>query len=324
MKKRGIIVRPSQPIPYRFSIDPEYLRYCLLYWDEIDCPDASLPTAPFVENRPDLIKLHDMGVIRRTRGFFFTKEADGHIIMRAYDEYPEEFWAIAQLYAFQNNNQSGEIWSVGHSGNSFHVVDISFPDHYFFVQRPPFREDQDNNVLAVPAEQLQIHNLALARSPSLEIELYNSLPVPTPDTDVEAIIDFRESRRDELHRLRHAIDTLYLEIINSRDIPRSKSHAIEEIDQSLRDLTVVMKDRGWRRLFSTIKVKLDLSNLISRAALGGVVGHTINLPAVGALIGAATSVIKFSIDLSALKPASIPENLRDYQYLYQVKNELSD
>lgn len=323
MKERGLILRPSELRPYRYAIDPAYLRYCVLYWDKIDCPDAAPLEAPFVSNRSDLVFLQELGFLQRTRGFFYSTDANGSVRMRTYDEYPEHFWTIAQVYAFMRNNEGNEVWHLGNSGTLFRDFPTDTPEHFFFVERPPFREGQTGNVLALRDAPALAKDRGLTVSPSIEVELFESLPVPAIDVGIEEVIAFKEDRKDELTRLRHAIDGLCVHILDSRDIPRAKNHAIDKIGQSISDLEKIMKNRGWKRITSSLGIKIDISKLVFQSLMGGFVGSSVDLPLVGAAIGAATSVIRFSFDPKALKPEAIPDDLRDYQYAWRVSAEMS-
>jgi hypothetical protein len=171
-------------------------------------------------------------------------------------------------------------------------------------------------------------NLVLPRETStekrtIEIELYKYIPVPDRVVSLEDILNFKEKRKDELLVFRSLMDGLYTEIINSKDIPRSKIAAIEKLQISIADLHRLMKESSIKRCLSTLKVELNLSDLIKDTLLSGVaakVAFGIS-PEMAALIGISASAIKIGLKIVPIG-SRIPTNLKDYAYLFYLEKEL--
>lgn len=337
MNKRGIIISPTPSttkIAGRESIDPTYLRQCLLYWDMIDCPNDHLVKVTLNRNLKDIELLQKEGIFIRTEGFFFAKKSPHYNnILSVHDEHPTEFWALAQLYAFKKHSQSRTTFSIGQFENNLIFSEIDPAEAFFFVETPPWDKDLTSNVLRLPREKLFFTKNELERGPIIEIDLYQAIPVPIADVPIEDILNFKFKRQDELMRFRHAMDGFYLSIINSKDIPREKTHKIEEIELSLHDLIAVMKESRWRIILSNRDISFNLpepselmKNIQAGSVGGALLGIMIGLPEIGAAIGAGcgvlTSFIKMKVKLEAFKPRRIPDNLQDFEYLYYAKEEL--
>jgi hypothetical protein len=158
---------------------------------------------------------------------------------------------------------------------------------------------------------------------TIEIELYNYIPVPDKIVSLEDILNFKEKRRDELLSFRSLMDSLYAEIVNSKDVPRSKVAVIEKLQISIADLHRVMKESLIKRCLSTLKVELNLSDLLKDTLLTGTatkIAFGIS-PEIAAIIGFSTSAIKIGWKIVPFGKR-VPPNLRDYAYLYHLEREL--
>lgn len=99
--------------------------------------------------------------------------------------------------------------------------------------------------------------------------------------------------------------------------------AINEVDNKLAELNkVIAEQRGWRILFSDIKLEFDFSRLGAMVFTGLVAGHTSGLELVGAVVGGAASFISVKSNLRH-KLSELPAQLQPYGYLHQAHAELS-
>jgi hypothetical protein len=333
MDKRGIIISPTIKTPGQELIDPIYLRQCLLYWDMIDCPNDHLIKVTLNRNYNDIELLQKEGILIRTEGFFFAKKSPHYKnILSVHHDHPVEFWALAQLYAFKKHNQTKSTFVIGQFNNNIIFSEIDQDEAFFFVESPSWDKNLTSNVLGLRQESFFSTKNELERGPIIDLQLYQAIPVPIDKVPIENILKFKDDRKAELLRFRHAMDTFYLNIINSNDVPRSKTHAVDEIDLSLCAINRVMKESGWKRILSNIDVSInipqpsELINNITIAGAGGAyVGSKIGIPQTCAVIGMAggaiTSFIKVDVK-EAFRPRRIPDNLMDFAYLYYAKEEL--
>lgn len=200
----------------------------------------------------------------------------------------ENLKALLQLSAFlQNNKNDSEEWAIA----------------------------QPSNYLVLPDE----HSI---EQQTVEVSLYKCLPTPKADTKIEDILKFKNKRGSELQALRYALDSLYLEIINSNDIPRSKNHAIQNIELTLSDLETVLKESSIKHYLSSFDVSLNFNafNLALGGAMGAA-GITYGLPVVGTMFTSLLSFIRFKVDLFK-KPKGIPDKIKDYAYAHDVMKHL--
>lgn len=202
-----------------------------------------------------------------------------------------EFYSKMQFEAYVNNNKEKREWS-----------------------------------LAQPNKELVLSKEVSEQTSTVEVHLYDSLPVPSPDTSLDDILHFKERREDELLEFRALMDGFYLELIKHGDSERAMELYIGNIQRKIIDIDKVMNESMMSRLRASTKIRFDLGDVIKNTIFGGIGGATIfNSPSaigVGATLGLATSCIKITTEKS-LKPKGIPHELRDYAYLYYAEKELN-
>ena len=97
---------------------------------------------------------------------------------------------------------------------------------------------------------------------TIEVELYEALPVPTADVPLDRVLEFKAKRQAELLQFRARMDDLYQEVISAADIPRAKERAIERVQTSIDALVTVMDESHVSRILSSVKVELNVSSVI--------------------------------------------------------------
>jgi len=155
----------------------------------------------------------------------------------------------------------------------------------------------------------------------VEIELTSALPVPSDETSLADVLEFKERRNAELIAFRSAMDELYFSIVNSRDIPRAKDAAILKLERTLADLQVVTNE-GWvSRIARSMKIELNIPEVAGTALAGAAFALTLGaLPTVGAAVGALAAALK--IDITELRAPRLPEDLRDFAYVFHAQTDL--
>lgn len=149
---------------------------------------------------------------------------------------------------------------------------------------------------------------------TVEIELYEALPVPAGDVPIHDILQFKHHRADELLAFRAAMDALYERVISARDIPRAKDAAVLEVETRLRDVHRVVGESAMRRIVSSLKVELSIKDLVVSGAL---MSHPMT-----AMAGVAAAAIKVGPAIAAGFKNPVP-GLRDYAYLGYAANEIA-
>ncbi|MBN6350403.1 DUF6236 family protein [Providencia alcalifaciens] len=95
------------------------------------------------------------------------------------------------------------------------------------------------------------------------LELSNLLPVPSTETNLHEILEFKERRKAELEALHSYSDDLYLEILNSGDPNLAKAKAMFKLKQAISDIDK-LNNEGWR---SPIRFNLQISNEVDIAKI---------------------------------------------------------
>lgn len=175
---------------------------------------------------------------------------------------------------------------------------------------------QPNFKLALPTE-------SSIQTRALEIELYNSLPIPKNDVPLEEILEFKQRRNDELKEFRYLMDSLYEEILKAQDTERAIEKNIDLIQRKVIDIHRVMEESRIKRIFGSVKVNLSLSDAIKQGLIWGTGGAIFSFPVeLGALLGTTASFIKVDTEV-ALQPKILPPELKDYAYLYYTQKEFA-
>lgn len=103
----------------------------------------------------------------------------------------------------------------------------------------------------------------------VEVELYDMLPVPSQDTPLLDILEFKHKRNDELVAFRCYLDELNEKIITSKDIPRAKNAQLSRLELSLKDIDRTINESGFKRITTNLKhvINSDFSGVVG-AGLG--------------------------------------------------------
>lgn len=201
-----------------------------------------------------------------------------------------EIFINSQLAVFNNSNKiKGEIWSI-----------------------------------AQPTKEVILPQKDSIQTRSVQVELFNCLPVPTTNVNLEDILNFKERRHNELKELRWLLDEMYNEIISSSDKDLTQNKAIEKLQKKVIDINRVMDESKIKKCLKSMKARINVGDIIVAGAKIGfatMAGGAIGKATEGALLGLATSSINISKELS-LVPKGIPEDLKDYAYLFHANKEL--
>lgn len=158
---------------------------------------------------------------------------------------------------------------------------------------------------------------------TIEVELYEALPVPSGDVAIDDILEFKERRSDELISLRNHLDDVYQKIISSEDIDRARLTEISKLSKSLNDLHKAYDESISSKILSSVSVEVVVPNLIRETIVCAGLANLFGVPTpLGGAIGAVGAVIKFNS--GSVKPESwIPREVKDLLYCYHVSNDLS-
>nr|DAJ80666.1 MAG TPA: hypothetical protein [Caudoviricetes sp.] len=178
--------------------------------------------------------------------------------------------------------------------------------------------------IAQPTKEVILPRKDSFETRSIQADLFNCLPVPTANVNLEDVLNFKERRHNELKEFRWLLDSMYEEIINSSDKDLTKNRCIEKLQQKIIEINRVMAESKIKKCLRSMKARINVSDIIVAGAKIGfatMAGGAIGKAAEGALLGLATSSINISREISLI-PKDIPENLKDYAYLFHAHKEL--
>jgi hypothetical protein len=155
---------------------------------------------------------------------------------------------------------------------------------------------QMGRTLALPTQfQVQQRNL--------RFDLINALPVPSGDTPIEDILDFKYRRKDQLGDLHQSLDALYVDVLNSPDPSFASLKAVSDFKKTISDLNKVSGER-WKKTTKydfSAQLNLDGGKLVQGVAAGAAFDYfsnPIDLP-LGAIAGGLISMFKLQAKVSS-------------------------
>jgi hypothetical protein len=152
----------------------------------------------------------------------------------------------------------------------------------FFIkaQEAAFRNNQENEPGCWTIAQLSDIPFYTQQSVGVgvEVELYDMLPVPSADTPLADILEFKVKREDELLAFRCHMDDINESIQSSKDIPRAKNTQIARLELAIKDIDKTIAESGIKR------VTAHLKNVIN-SDFSGIVGAGLGSAGISSLIG---------------------------------------
>ena len=126
---------------------------------------------------------------------------------------------------------------------------------------------------------------------SLIFELINVFQVPEDTVSIDDILEFKAQRGDELQAFHKHLEEIYSRISASRDIIRSRTVEISNLESTLCDYNKVLAESFPKRSMRSLKVILDRS-LIESSGIGmagAALAPQIGLPTLGFGVFAASA-----------------------------------
>ena len=157
----------------------------------------------------------------------------------------------------------------------------------------------------------------------IRVDLARTLPVPSADTPICEILEFKERRQSELKELHDALDEFYEQILVAPDPELTKMKSVTRLQESIAALGKVSKEKFSisRQFDFSVQLNLDGKEISVGAASGAIIdffatGFTIPI---ATLLGAAVSTIKIkSTHTATFKPAGANTKLA---YLSRASTE---
>ncbi|MCR9921812.1 DUF6236 family protein [Vibrio alginolyticus] len=259
--ERGVVLSPqfsylpTGQVLFKSAVDDFELRKYLTYWDKIDIPKSS-----FIE--------FDCQQFR-------TLESSGHLIRTPYGS-PQSFRAVnlsnvRQLYL--GNAMSARIDDCTNMTLNRSCGDQILQAHEDVYLLQSGKEPGQWSKAQVSTSLLSFDP---EDKPAIEIELYNMLPVPSANTPLEDILEFKLQHHDELVAFRCYLDEMYQQIIGAADIPKARNSQLNRLEQAVRDVDRTMRESRIRAFPDSLRSVLSgLDGIVGTGlAVGGTVAAT--------------------------------------------------
>lgn len=152
----------------------------------------------------------------------------------------------------------------------------------------------------------------LNENDGLLVDLFGKIPVPDGSAPLEDILEFKQKRKSELISLRHAIDSIYIKIIESPS-RIVKCSEIDNLDASLSDYVKSIREAKFKKTLANMAANLSFNPLGAGLTFGA--GIYAGLPTASALIGAGAASLSLNIGpaLKGSKPTANPfQYVRSY------------
>lgn len=153
--------------------------------------------------------------------------------------------------------------------------------------------------------------------PSLELKLFNLLPVPKSGVPFNDILEFKHRRKDELEDLRFAIDNLVEDARARMDGLRAEDQSVAKVSKSLEHLRRVVNESLATRLLSNVTISVNGATVVSALGATGLLMSELPPLVTGTLasISIGTAVRRRHKDL--------PGNVSAFRYAVEAERELT-
>ncbi|SLN74331.1 hypothetical protein ROA7450_04215 [Roseovarius albus] len=122
------------------------------------------------------------------------------------------------------------------------------------------------------------------------IELYRSIPIPEADVPLEALLEFKERRLDEVRHLVLTIDRFYSDLLKAEDQVFEMKRLSNEIDHRCADIIKVAKESGLKFGLSDWGINFSGDIDVAKVLSGALGLGTFGQPELGALVGGAVGL----------------------------------
>ena len=273
------------------DISIELVFQCLLFWDKIDYTnvmDISYNGGSSQCICPELDYLKSIGIAQKNEKPTY----DEKVLISGKKSWDIEEIFLVEQYAtlLKNSKDEDVIWST--------INDVKNPN------------------IKINSDDVRA---------SIEIELYNLIPIPSKTVPFDDVIKFKEKRKDELLALRHYLDELTLEISSTENFEKRKLITLDRLNKQIIDYQKVFQETNFSYIWRSLST-IATDPLIAISGLIGVAG-SIALPTAtpfftkltGTAIGA--SSIKYTYK-ELFTPKELPKELNTLAYLSKLNNEL--
>ena len=153
---------------------------------------------------------------------------------------------------------------------------------------------------------------------SLRLDLYDMLPVPRGEVQIDKILKFKSERKDELNALHELLDDIYKEFLNMQDLDFARAPSLNRLNQALVELNKVSVEK-WKfpvKFNLTTNFEVGVGSLLQSAAT--TYASFLAAGGTGAVLGASIGFANFladSVKLQFVKRQSLNPDVKRIEYL---------
>ncbi|CAH7004075.1 conserved hypothetical protein [Vibrio chagasii] len=274
--EKGIVLSPqftrlpTGDVLFKSAVDDFELRKYLTYWDKIDVPRSS-----FID-----FDCHQFRML----------EASGHLSRTTYGvkQYPLGARLSNSHQIYLGGMFSAEVDDCTNLTINRHCGEQILQAHEDVYM---LRSGNEPGQWSKAQVSTDLITFDAKDKEAIEIELYNMLPVPSTETPLEKILEFKLKHHDELVAFRCYLGEMYQKITDSADIPRSRNTQLNRLEQAVRDVDKTMKESriqvlagSLRSILSGLDGIVGTGLAVGTAAVASTLGTT---PLIAGLSGAA-------------------------------------
>lgn len=123
------------------------------------------------------------------------------------------------------------------------------------------------------------------------VELYRAIPLPDADVPLEAVLEFKQKRLDEVRHLSLEIDGFYSNLLKSEDQAFELQRLTSELEKRCVDIIRVAKESGLKFRLSDYGINfsgdVDVTKVLGGVIAGAALGTPVGLAQLGAIVGGA-------------------------------------
>lgn len=158
--------------------------------------------------------------------------------------------------------------------------------------------------------------------PGAEIKLLRAIPIPTQETPLAEILEFKQRRSDELIAFRHHMESLTKNVHESADQSAELDLHIKEIQKVCSDLAAVGKEFQFPMQISDFSASVNFKPSLVRDVLGAWEGGSefgLEIATIAAAAAGIRSAVKINRGPS-FRPIKVPAS--PFKYAYYANREL--
>jgi hypothetical protein len=180
--------------------------------------------------------------------------------------------------------------------------------------------------IAQGGEDLALPPLPETNATLIEYQLASCLPVPSENTPIQSVLEFRAKHEKDLLRFRAAIETLREKVLKSSDPGRSLTTACEEVALAAAEVKSHMGTAGIRNALETLKAVLSVDQSALLGAFLGTLGASaIGSPvSLGAVLGLAANATLTLVQRIVVGGQQIPGELEGFAYVFRCEQKFGE